>query len=135
MFALIMTLHILIALSLVGVILLQKSDGGGLTTSGSGGMGNFMNPRGTANILTKATIFLAIGFLATNITLVVYSAKQNQTTSITQTIEQQESDAPAAIPVPPTSDAQTTDEEKAVNKSAKEAKPANKSAPAVPVEN
>jgi preprotein translocase subunit SecG len=62
----IIVVHLMIVLALVGVVLLQKSEGGGL---GIGSSGGFMSSRGTANVLTRATAFLAIGFFITSLTL------------------------------------------------------------------
>ncbi len=101
MFAVVMTIHVILAVALVGVILLQKSDGGGLAAGNTGGMGNFMNPRGTANFMTKLTIGLALAFLISNLSLVVISTRENKSTSITQAIEAQEATSPTA-PTPPT---------------------------------
>ena len=62
----IIVIHLMLVLSLVGVVLLQKSEGGGL---GIGSTGGFMSSRGTANVLTRATAFLAVGFFITSLTL------------------------------------------------------------------
>jgi preprotein translocase subunit SecG len=65
-------IHLLIALALVGVVLIQRSEGGGLGMGGSssgGGMGGFMTARGTANLLTRATAVLAAAFMVTSIGL------------------------------------------------------------------
>ncbi len=64
-------IHLLIALALVGVVLIQRSEGGGLGMGGSssGGMGGFMTARGTANLLTRATAILAAAFMLTSIGL------------------------------------------------------------------
>jgi preprotein translocase subunit SecG len=66
-------IHVLIALALIGVIMLQKSEGGALGMGG-GGMSGFMTGRSTANLLTRTTTFLAIAFFATSILLVKLSA-------------------------------------------------------------
>jgi preprotein translocase subunit SecG len=50
---------------MIGVVLLQKSEGGGLVSSTSG----FMTGRGTANVLTRTTAFLAAGFFVTSLAL------------------------------------------------------------------
>jgi|SRR5579864_4801188 len=65
-------IHVLIALSLVGVIMLQKSEGGALGMGG-GGMSGFMTGRSTANLLTRTTGILAIAFFGTSILLVMLS--------------------------------------------------------------
>ena len=62
--------HVLIALALIGVVMLQKSEGGALGMGG-GGMSGFMTGRSTANLLTRATAILAVLFFATSIVLVM----------------------------------------------------------------
>ena len=53
-------IHLLITISLVGIVLIQRSEGGGLGLGGSGGAGGgFMTTRGTANALTRMTVWLA----------------------------------------------------------------------------
>ena len=58
--------HLMIVIALVGVVLLQRSEGGGL---GIGGGSGFMTARGAANALTRATGILAIAFFATSLAL------------------------------------------------------------------
>src|SRR5215813_10453050 len=70
MIILLLAVHILVAVSLVGVILLQKSEGGALGMGG-GGMSGFMTGRSTANLLTRVTAVLAAAFMATSILHVV----------------------------------------------------------------
>lgn len=65
-------IHVLIALALIGVVLLQKSEGGALGMGG-GGMSGFMTGRSTANLLTRTTAILAALFFGTSILLVVLS--------------------------------------------------------------
>lgn len=65
-----LVLHLMIAAALVGVVLLQKSEGGALGIGGGGG-GGFMTGRGTANLLTRATAGLAAAFFATSISLTI----------------------------------------------------------------
>jgi preprotein translocase subunit SecG len=60
------TLHLMIVLAMIGVVLLQKSEGGGL---GVGSTGGFLSSRGTANALTRVTAFLAMAFFATSLLL------------------------------------------------------------------
>lgn len=63
----ILMIHMLIAAALVGVVLLQRSEGGGLGIGGGGS--GFMTGRGTANLLTRVTAGLAAAFFATSIAL------------------------------------------------------------------
>jgi len=64
--AIIIVIHLMIVLALVGVVLLQRSEGGGL---GIGGGSGFMTARGAANALTRATAILATLFFVTSLTL------------------------------------------------------------------
>lgn len=70
MLIILFVVHVLIALALVGVVMLQKSEGGALGMGG-GGMSGFMTGRSTANLLTRATAILAALFFTTSILLVV----------------------------------------------------------------
>ncbi len=70
MIILLFIVHVLIALALIGVIMLQKSEGGALGM-GSGGMSGFMTGRSTANLLTRTTAILGAAFFATSILLVL----------------------------------------------------------------
>ncbi|MFA5958680.1 preprotein translocase subunit SecG [Hyphomicrobium sp.] len=65
-----LVIHLMIAASLVGVVLLQKSEGGALGIGGGGG-GGFLTGRGTANLLTRTTAGLAAAFFTTSILLTV----------------------------------------------------------------
>lgn len=66
-------IHLMIVVALVGVVLLQRSEGGALGIGGGGGGGNFMSARGAANALTRTTAILAAAFFATSIGLGVLS--------------------------------------------------------------
>ena len=63
-----LVIHLMVAAALVGVVLLQKSEGGALGIGG-GGSGGFLTGRGTANLLTRATAMLAAAFFVTSISL------------------------------------------------------------------
>ena len=99
MIIVLLAVHILIAIALVGVILLQKSEGGALGMGG-GGMSGFMTGRSTANLLTRATAILAAAFMTTSVLLVVMHNRGHAPQSI---LEQSAPTAPAppAIPAPP----------------------------------
>ncbi len=58
-------LQVFLALGLIGVVLLQRSEGGGLGIGSSGGAGSFMSVRGTANFLTRVTAILGALFMLT----------------------------------------------------------------------
>lgn len=69
-----LVVHLMIAAGLVGVVLLQKSEGGALGVGGSGG-GGFMTGRGTANLLTRVTAGLAAAFFTTSILLTIMAGR------------------------------------------------------------
>src|SRR5579884_3916352 len=62
-------LDIFVTVALIGVILIQRSEGGGLGIGSSGGMGAFMTGRGTANLLTRTTAVLATLFMLLSLAL------------------------------------------------------------------
>jgi preprotein translocase subunit SecG len=71
----IIVIHLMVVLAMVGVVLLQRSEGGALGIGGGGG--GFMSVRGAANALTRTTAILAAAFFATSIMLGVI-AKINE---------------------------------------------------------
>jgi preprotein translocase subunit SecG len=62
-------IHLFVTLALIGVVLIQRSEGGGLGIGSSQGMGSFMSGRGTANLLTRTTAILAAIFMILSLTL------------------------------------------------------------------
>ena len=62
-------IHLFVTLALIGVVLIQRSEGGGLGIGTSQGMGSFMSGRGTANLLTRTTAILAVIFMGLSLTL------------------------------------------------------------------
>ena len=67
-------IHLIIALSMVGIILIQRSEGGGLSGLG-GGSGGFLTTRGTANLLTRTTAILAGLFMLTSLVLTILAER------------------------------------------------------------
>ncbi|GGG38146.1 hypothetical protein GCM10010964_27390 [Caldovatus sediminis] len=87
-------LHLFVTLALIGVVLLQRSEGGGLGIGSSQGMGAFMTGRGTANLLTRTTAILAVIFMALSIALaLIHRGSGGQPRSIL--------DAPPPAPAAP----------------------------------
>ncbi|WP_413709518.1 preprotein translocase subunit SecG [Rhizobium sp. Rhizsp82] len=72
-------IHLMIVLALVGVVLIQRSEGGGL---GIGGGSGFMSARGTANALTRTTAILATLFFLTSLGLGILTRYQGNPTDI-----------------------------------------------------
>jgi preprotein translocase subunit SecG len=96
-----LAIHIMLAFALIGVVLLQRSEGGlGSIGGGGGGMSGFMTGRGSANLLTKTTRWLAASFMATSLALAwlaTQSAAPRQTTIIREP-------APFEVPAVPMQD-------------------------------
>jgi len=83
MIQIVLAIHLLIALALVGAVLLQRSEGGGLGIGGGGG--GFISGRGTANLLTRTTGILAACFFATSLILAILASGSRQGGSIMET--------------------------------------------------
>lgn len=62
-------IHLFVTLALIGVVLIQRSEGGGLGIGTSQGMGGFMSGRGTANLLTRTTAILGTIFFLLSLAL------------------------------------------------------------------
>ncbi|MFG6084123.1 preprotein translocase subunit SecG [Paracoccus litorisediminis] len=77
----VLTVHLILAVLLIGVVLLQRSEGGGLGM-GSGGGSGVMTGRQAANALSRATWILAGAFLVTSLTLTVIAARNSSGGSI-----------------------------------------------------
>ncbi|CAM1627833.1 Preprotein translocase SecG subunit [Bartonella apis] len=90
-------IHLLIVIALVGVVLIQRSEGGGL---GIGGGSGFMTARGTKNALTRLTAILAICFFATSIALVVLDSVSNPAADIINRIPVNDTKTPATPTAP-----------------------------------
>lgn len=110
----ILVIHLLIAIAMVGVVLLQRSEGGALGIGGGGGgggggMSGLMSGRAAGDLLTRTTAILAVAFFTTSITLAILSGVERDGGSILdqQGNEQsrpavpQEPEVPQA-PAPPT---------------------------------
>jgi len=92
----IIIIHLLIVSAMIGVVLLQRSEGGGL---GIGSTGGFLSSRGTANVLTRTTAFLAVTFFATSLLLSVLAGFDRKPHSILQ--GGQTPEAPGGAPATP----------------------------------
>lgn len=81
-------IHLMIVVALVGVVLLQRSEGGALGIGGGGGGGGLMSARGAADALTRTTGILAAAFFATSIGLGILARYEAQPTDVLERIEQ-----------------------------------------------
>jgi len=75
----VIVIHLMIVLAMVGLVLLQKSEGGGL---GMGGGAGFLSSRGTANVLTRTTAILAALFFVTSLILSILAGMDRRPRSI-----------------------------------------------------
>lgn len=90
-----LVLHIFVTIALIGLVLIQRSEGGGLGIGSSQGMGSFMGGRGTANLLTRATAILGTAFFVLALMLAVLDRGTARRASIL------DAPAPAAAPAAP----------------------------------
>ncbi len=67
----VLVIHLFLALGLIGIVLIQRSDGSALGGLGGGSSGGLLSARGAGNVLTRTTAVLGAGFLITSITLTV----------------------------------------------------------------
>jgi preprotein translocase subunit SecG len=95
----VLIIHLLLALSLIGVVLLQRSEGGGL---GMGGSGGAVSGRAAATALSKVTWVLAGGFIVTSLALTVIASEKSAGSSVLDRVggdsaveETQPTEAPA----------------------------------------
>ena len=99
MLTVLIVIHLMLVIALIGVVLLQKSEGGGLISSTSG----FLSSRGTANVLSRTTALLAAGFFVTSLVLSWWASFQRHPASIINIGAPASQGAPAGTPQPPQS--------------------------------
>jgi len=93
----VIVIHLMIVATLIAMVLLQKSEGGGL---GMGGGAGFMSSRGTANLLSRTTAILAVGFFLTSLLLSWLASYDRKPSSIitSDPASQSQPSAPIAPP-------------------------------------
>lgn len=85
----VLVIHLILALSLIGVVLMQRSEGGGLGIGGGGG--GATGGRSATSAMAKFTWILAIGFICTSIAMTIIAADKSAGASVVDRII----DAPA----------------------------------------
>jgi preprotein translocase subunit SecG len=127
MSAVVLVIHMILAVALIVVVLLQRSEGGALGIGGGGGMGGFMTGRGAANLLTRTTAILAACFMVTSMALALLAGQGPERRSILDqpATSQPMPGAPPATPASPAAQAPA--------KPAQPAAPAAPTAPAPPI--
>ena len=92
----ILVLNIILAIILVIVILLQKSEGGALGIGAS--QESFISSRSAGNLLTKATAIIATLFIITSISLTIMAQKEISTSSVLERVEEKQDPSEPQIP-------------------------------------
>ena len=87
---------IVIVITMIGLVLLQRSEGGALGIGG--GPGAMFSARGTANLLTRATAGLAAAFMILSLVLAILSGSWTERESVLDTAEEA---APLAVEAEP----------------------------------
>ena len=91
MFTFLLVVHVIIAVALVGVILMQRSEGGGLTGGSPAGL---MSARGAGDFLTRSTTILATVFILLSIALAAVATINRKPDTIDTTLARPEAAAP-----------------------------------------
>jgi len=99
MITIILIIHIILAVGIICLVLMQKSEGGGLGIGGSQS-GGFMTARGTANALTKLTTFFGALFFLTSIVLAILAGGSGKS-SITEEIKTNKTEEKTSFPKVP----------------------------------
>lgn len=92
----ILVVHLILALCLIGVVLLQRSEGGGLGMGGGGG--GVMSGRGAATALAKLTWGFAVAFIATSVTLTILAARDSGSGSVLDRVSDQPAQVEQTLP-------------------------------------
>ena len=93
---LILVLNIILAIVLICIILLQKSEGGALGLGAS--QESYISSRSASNFLTKATAIVATLFIVTSILLTIISREEMPTSSVLEKIEEKQDPSEPEIP-------------------------------------
>ena len=93
---LILVLNIILAVLLIAVILLQRSEGGALGLGVS--QDNFISSRSASSFLTKTTAIIATLFIMTSISLTIISKEEISSTSVLEKVEEEKDSSEPQIP-------------------------------------
>ena len=92
----ILIINIILAILLIGIILLQKSEGGALGLGAS--QDTFVSSRSASNFLTRATAIIATFFIITSVSLTIMSKDEFSSTSVLEKIEEKKDSSEPEIP-------------------------------------
>lgn len=81
--AVLLVIQLLVSVALIGVVLLQRSEGGALGMGGGGsGLGGLFSPRGAADTLTRTTAILAVAFFVTSLALTLLALRAHPESNV-----------------------------------------------------
>ncbi|MEO5365349.1 MAG: preprotein translocase subunit SecG [Magnetococcus sp. WYHC-3] len=99
-----LVIHLFLALAIIGLVLLQRSEGGGLGIGGgSGSLGGLTTAQGAANLLTRATAICAAAFFCTSLILGVMAGGHSKAVGLLDSLDAAPApiESPAEAPVTP----------------------------------
>lgn len=128
--AVLLVIHVLIAMALIGMVLIQRSDSDGFGM-GSGGGSGFMSSRGTANFLTRTTAILATLFIITSLALGIIASNRSSHSIVDTIVSEKEDKGENKQDKKLSSDADTKSNKEQPNSTSK-TKQSKDEAPAVP---
>ncbi len=82
LYSVVLIIHVILAVALIGMILIQKAEGGALGSLGGGDNMSFLSGRSTGNFLTKTTAILAIMFICTSLSLAFIAKDSHVSTAM-----------------------------------------------------
>lgn len=137
MSAVILVIHLILALTIIGLVMLQRSEGGGLGVGSTGGLGAFASPQSTASVISRVTWICAGCFFTTSLILGIMSgqasnAKRSVLDQIPSAITETAKTEAPAVPVDDAA-AKPADETKSKTTSSKKSEPVKPKEPSVPV--
>lgn len=83
-----LVIHLFLALAIIGLVLLQRSEGGGLGIGGGGGLGGLATPQGAANLLSRATAICAGAFFLTSLVLGILAGGNGGDTTLMEALKE-----------------------------------------------
>ena len=93
-----LVIQLLVSIALIGVVLLQRSEGGALGMGGGGsGLGGLFSPRGAADTLTRTTAILGIAFFVSSLLLTLLALRQHPESNVIPGVPTQNS---LSLPLP-----------------------------------
>lgn len=95
MITVLLVIHSILVLFLIGIILIQRSDGDGMGSLGGGGGNNFLTGRAQANLLTRTTAILATLFIVSSLGLAIWSGNMRKGSIVDAIPAAPASEAPA----------------------------------------